>query len=300
LWVNSPAGHGDQLAANAAVSQGSRYARVAYTVPVADDGWRVGANASYLNYSLIGVNGQGTSQSVGLEARYPIVRARMQNLFLALNADQKKFDNQFNGATSTQYGMDTGSVGLSGNVFDNWGGGGANSMGLTWTGGHRNSQVGTTAASFNKVRYNVSRQQTITPALSLFVGLDGQTSRDNLDTSEAFYLGGAYGVRAYPTNEGRGSSGELAKLELRWRMDDSMVFTGFYDHGQVRNRDGAPSYSLKGVGVALAWQASSDLNLSATLARRVGSNPNPNTSTGNDQDGSLTQNRLWLAATLSY
>ena len=83
------------------------------------------------------------------------------------------------------------------------------------------------------------------------MGLDGQTSRDNLDTSEAFYLGGAYGVRAYPTNEGRGSSGELAKLELRWRMDDSMVFTGFYDHGQVRNRDGAPSYSLKGVGVAL-------------------------------------------------
>lgn len=300
VYVNSPMGQADQAVVNLILAEGSQYTKLAYTVPVGDDGWRVGANTSYLRYDLIGANGHGTSQSAGLEARYPIVRARLQNLFLSVNADQKSFDNYFNGASTTQYGMHTGSVGLAGNLFDNLGGGGANNVGLTWTNGHRNNQAGTTDASFNKLRYNVSRQQTITPDVSLYAGVDGQESRDTLDTSESFYLGGLYGVRAYPTNEGRGSSGDLAKLELRWRMDESVVFTGFYDHGRVRNRDGSPSYSLKGAGVAVAWQAGSDLNLSATLARRVGINPNPNTTTGNDQDGSLTKNRFWLAATLSY
>jgi len=300
VWINSPMGQGDQMAVNAAFSEGSRYGRLAYTLPAGHDGWRVGINASYLRYDLLGADGKGTSQILGLEARYPLVRARLQNLYLSLNADDKKIDNQFNGTTSTQYGMNVASVGLNGNSFDELAGGGANNVSLAWTGGHRNNQVGTTTGSFSKLRYSVSRQQTITPLLSLFVGLDGQESRDALDTSEAFYLGGAYGVRAYPTNEGRGSSGDLSKLELRWRMADSVVLTGFYDHGRVRNRDATPSYSLKGSGVAVAWQVSNDLSLTATLARRVGDNPNPNQTTGKDHDGSLTKNRVWLSATLTY
>ena len=300
LLVNSPEGWGDQLALSAALSEGSRYGRAAYSVSLGDDGWRVGANASALNYTLIGLDGKGTSQTMGLEARYPIVRARQHNLYLSINADQKQFDNQFNGATSTQYGMETATVGLSGNLFDDLAGGGANTAILGWTSGHRNNQVGTTSGGFNKLRYSLSRQQALTPALSWLVALDGQASGDSLDTSEAFYLGGAYGVRAYPSNEGRGSSGDLLKLELRWRADDSIALTGFYDYGRVRNHDGTSSYSLKGAGMAVAWQASGDLSLAATLAHRIGANPSPNPSTGNDQDGTLNKNRFWLSATLTY
>ena len=48
-------------------------------------------------------------------------------------------------------------------------------------------------------------------------------------------------------------------------------------------------------GAALAWQGDNGLNLKAVWARRIGTNPNP-TASGNDQDGSLDKNRLWLSA----
>jgi hemolysin activation/secretion protein len=299
VLINSPAGQGDQLSANLMASEGSRYARLGYTVPVGYDGWQVGANASHLGYELIGASGKGTSQTVGVDARYPIVRARQQNLYLALNADHKAFDNAFNGATTTRYGMDVASVGLSGNHFDDLGGGGANSMSVTWVTGQRNNQVGSSDARFGKLRYALSRQQTVASALSVYAGLDGQTSKDTLDTSESIYLGGVNGVRAYPTNEGRGSSGELFKLELRWRALDNLVLTSFYDHGRVSNRDGAPSFSLQGAGLAASWQAGADLGLSATYARRMGTNPGA-TTTGTDSDGSLTKNRFWLSASFAF
>jgi hypothetical protein len=54
---------------------------------------------------------------------------------------------------------------------------------------------------------------------------------------------------------------------------------------------------LKGVGVSVGWTASFGLTVKATLAHRIGDNPNP-TSTGTDQDGSLTKNRFWLQASL--
>ena len=299
LLLSSPAGYGDQVSASLLVSEGSRYGRLGYTVPVGYDGWQIGANTSHLSYDLIGANGKGTSQAVGVEARYPIIRARQQNLYLSLNADHKSFDNQFNGATTTQYGMNVSSMGLSGNYFDDQWGGGSNSMNLAWVTGHRNNQVGTTDAGFGKLRYALSRQQVITSTLSFYAGIEGQASEYTLDTSESFYLGGANGVRAYPTNEGRGSGGELAKLELRWRAIDKIVLTGFYDHGRVRNHDSTADYSLKGAGLAASWQVAPDLGLNATWAHRIGTNPGAS-STGNDSDGSLTKNPYWLSASFVF
>jgi hypothetical protein len=71
-----------------------------------------------------------------------------------------------------------------------------------------------------------------------------------------------------------------------------------------KNNDfaGAPAHNsdeLKGVGICVAWVASFGLNLKATLARRIGRNPEP-TSTGDDQDGSLIKNRLWLQASMPF
>jgi hemolysin activation/secretion protein len=299
LLLNSPMGMGDQVAASLMASEGSRYARMAYTVPVGYDGWQVGANASHLGYELVNAPGKGTSQTVGVDARYPLIRARQQNLYLALGADHKNFDNTFNGATSTRYGMDVKNIGLSGNQFDDIGGGGANSLSLSWVTGQRNNQVGSSDTRFDKWRYALSRQQTLTPALSAYAGLEGQHSKDTLDSSESFYLGGVSGVRAYPTNEGRGNSGNLLKVELRWRVLDTLVLTSFYDHGRVSNFEGTPSYSLQGAGLAATWQAAADWSLSGTLARRIGSNPGA-TTTGTDTDGSLTKNRLWLTASFAF
>ena len=91
--------------------------------------------------------------------------------------------------------------------------------------------------------------------------------------------------------------GDVAGLQL----------TGFYDWGQVQaNVDndfpGAASpnrYDLKGYGVGLGWSGPRGFTLQATLARRIGDNPNP-TAQGNDQDGTLRRNRVWLQASLPF
>lgn len=323
LNLNSPLGLGDLLSANLLHTEGSDYLRLGATAPIGPNGWRVGLNTSALSYKLVAsefsaLNAKGTSDSVGLEASYPLIRSRLKNLYFIANADRKSFDNQSLGATTTRYKANTLAIGLAGNLFDNLGGGGANSASLTLVEGDLNldgspnqaadAVTASTAGRYSKLRYAASRQQVLTQELSFFAVLSGQWASKNLDSSEKFYLGGASGVRAYPVNEGGGAKGQLVNLELRWRLPEGFTLTGFYDYGQLtvnRNNSfaGAPainSYSLQGRGLSLAWQSGRrGPSLKATWARRMGGNPNP-TATGTDQDGSFIRDRLWLSASLTF
>lgn len=318
--ANSPLGLGDQLYATGLKSEGSDYLRASYTLPVGYDGWRVGANASHLKYKVVldelpGI--KGTSSVTGLEASYPLLRGRLQNLYLALNYDHKRFDNSVSGTSTSNYVSDGVTLGLSGNAFDKLGGGGVNSASVALVRGRLNlagsaNEAGDAASTraqghFTKARYQVGRQQLVTDDLSLTARLSGQLANRNLDSSEKFYLGGASGVRAYPSSEGGGADGRMVNIELRQTLPEGFALTGFYDWGQVSiNHDngfaGAAAlntYSLQGWGLSLGWQSASSLSLKASWARRIGHNPNP-TSTGADQDGSRVRDRFWLSASISF
>jgi hemolysin activation/secretion protein len=150
-------------------------------------------------------------------------------------------------------------------------------------------------------------QQTVSERLSLYAALSGQLSNKNLDSSEKFYLGGADGVRAYPENEGGGTEGLLANLEGRVKLPANFNAAAFVDWGSVHiNKDndfpGATTLNtddLKGAGVSLGWVAPFGLSAKATWARRIGTNPDP-TSTGDDQDGSHIENRVWLQVSMPF
>jgi hemolysin activation/secretion protein len=322
LYFNSLLHVGDQIGVSLLHTKGSDYGRVDATAPLGSDGLRVGANASYLRYRLVSadtaaLHAKGNSTSAGLGATYPLIRARLQNLNVSLNYDNKRFDNEASGATVTDYNIDTVTASLYGNLLDQFAGGGNNNASVALVRGkvdldgspNQAADALTTrsAGNFTKLRYSASRLQVLTESLALYAGLTGQASNRNLDSAEKFYLGGAYGVRAYPANEGGGSSGQLVSVELRARLPQNLALTGFYDWGHVtlNHRNdfaGAAtvnSYSLRGGGASLAWLGPRGISLKATWARRTGSNPNP-TFTGNDQDGSLTRNRFWLQASLPF
>jgi hemolysin activation/secretion protein len=304
LELRSPLGVGDLLSSNLIHSRGNDYQRVVYTVPVGGKGWRVGINTSHLSYSLVGadfvaLNAHGTSTSTGLEGSYPLVRSRQGNLYLDLRYTQSRFDNQSLGSVSSYYSVKAASIGLNGNRFDQWGGGGITNSNLAWHSGHHNDDLRGTMDHFSKLIYGLTRQQTVSPSVSFHAALSGQTSNNTLDSSEKFYLGGPSGVRAYPANEGAGSSGLTSNLELCWKLDDSVSLAAFYDFGRINNSDGSPSYSLKGTGLWLGLQSHTGAYLKAIWARRLGENPNPS-STGLDQDGSLYQDRWWLSANLPF
>lgn len=319
----SPFGMGDLLSANLIHTRGSDFLRLAYTLPVGHDGLRVGMNISHLGYTLVAaefraLNASGKSDTVGLEASYPIIRSRLKNLYFSAAYDRKRFDNTSSGATTTRYDVDALTLGLAGNLFDQFGGGGANSASLALTRGNldldgspnkvADATTARTHGSFSKLRYAASRQQVVTESVSLYAAISGQEASKNLDSSEKFYLGGANGVRAYPSNEAGGSKGQMLNAELRWRLPENFTTVAFVDWGRVsQNVDtgftGAATpntYSLKGHGVSLAWQAAFGLNLKATWARRDGVNPNRDALTGRDQDGSLDKNRWWFNATLPF
>ncbi len=320
--LNSPAGIGDRVDAVLLGSQGMDYARAAYSLPAGSRGWRVGVNGSYLRYNVVtddfsALDARGTSTTAGLEATYPLLRSRLKNLYFAVNLDDRRFNNQSNGATTTRYSVQAGSLGLYGNLFDSLGGGGANNASITIEQGHldlgdspneaADALTTRTSGSFQKLHLSAARQQLVTDHFSLYASLSGQISSKNLDSSEKFYLGGANGVRAYPENEGGGAEGVLLNLEARERLPANFNVTGFVDFGSVRvNKDNdisgaaAPNTeNLKGAGMSLGWIANFGLSLKATYARRIGSNPNP-TSTGADQDGSHDTNRVWLQASMPF
>ncbi|MCF8169464.1 MAG: ShlB/FhaC/HecB family hemolysin secretion/activation protein [Rhodoferax sp.] len=310
IYLNSPLGLGEQLIANLAHTEASDYARASFTAPLGHDGWRVGANAGSLRYKIVApefaaLNSLGSSDSLGLEASYPLLRSRSRNLYLNLNYDYKGFHNESNAAVQSDYASRNFSFALSGNAFDDLGGGGANSASLTLVTGTlalgdlESGENPAREGRFGKLRYALSRQQAITRELSLYATLSGQHADTALDSSEKLSLGGASGVRAYPSGEASGSNGKLAALELRWRVAGGATVTGFYDWGHVSNTDASPSYSLQGAGVGLTWQTSVGATFKAFWAHRIGDNPNP-TATGADQDGTLSLNRWWLTASMPF
>ena len=324
--LNSPAGLGDALSVSAMSTPGSRYGRAGYSLPLGDDGWRVGLSASRLDYELVSadyasLNAWGHSSTAGAELSYPMIRSRVFNLNSMLSVEQKKFFNVSGGATTSAYSNALVSLGLSGNSFDALGAGGANAFSAVLNSGELNlngsatqeadTSTTRTAGSFAKLRYAVSRQQQLASSVSLYTALSGQWASKNLDSSEKFYLGGSTGVRAYPSSEGGGSEGHLLNLELRWQLPNGLSLIGFYDHGQViqnvnNGYIGAPAlnrFALKGRGLSLGWRHASGLNVQATYARRIGQNPNANSSNVNhvvDQDGTLKLNRLWFTASMAF
>ena len=320
--INSPSGIGDAITLNVLATGGTRYLRSGYSLPLGLDGWRLTASASKLEYELISesykaLEAKGTSDTWGLELTYPIVRSRAFNLNNTWGVERKSFVNRSGGEVASLYTSELTSVGLNGSAFDSWGGGGANAFSLVASGGMLDLNASPTRADdanttqtyghFYKVRYSLSRQQQLSANWSLYGALSGQWSDKNLDSSEKFYLGGNTGVRAYPSSEGGGASGQMATLELRYQLGDGYTLTGFYDWGRVTinpNNDytGAAalnSFVLRGGGLALAWQNTTGLSIKAVLSQRVGTNPNA-TLAGLDQDGTLQINRFWLTASVVF
>lgn len=310
-YLNSPLGLGDLLRGDVLHSKGSTYGRLAYSLPVGAQGWRVGVNASLFHYRLVAdefaaLDGRGNSHSVGLEASYPLLRTRMRNLYLTFAFDSRGYDNEANQITQSHYRVNAGSVTLAGNLYDDLGGGGANQAMLSWIKGRVSQgqldfgEDASLSGQYNKLRYSLSRRQVLTSTLALHGSFSGQYAGKRLDSSERFYLGGPYGVRAYPVSEAGGSRGNLVNLELRWRVQPTVTLSGFYDWGKVSDvQSGPSSQTLKGFGVGLGWAPLQTVNIQGMVAWRHGRNPYP-TATGKDQDGSYRNPRFWLQANLQF
>lgn len=332
LSLNNPAGWGDALQLQAVASDGSRYGRVAYTLPIGLQGVRVGAHATDMRYHLVGsfaaLQASGSAQSWGPDLTVPLLRQPDRNLSWQLTGDRKSFDNLAlanSGATQpttvSNYRLDVLRTGLAGNWFDSQFGTAQNTASVQASWGkvdltsspnaQADANAARTAGAFSKLNANYNREQSLTDRSSAYLQTSAQWANRNLDSSEKLYLGGANGVRAYPSNEAGGTSGATATVGVRHRLNEGFTLNAFADWGRIQvyknNLNAAGSeitannaQNLQGLGLSLNWRSLQGHQMSATWSRRLGHNPAANPNTGADTDGTRTLNRLWLSAALNF
>lgn len=312
LW-NSPFTFGDQLTASILYSDENMWlGSVGYSIPLGTSGLRGTAGYSHTYYELgksyTALDATGTADVGSLGITYPIIRSQKTNLTLAATYQHKALDDK-QGSVGSDGSKSSDSMPLALNFDrrDGLGGGGIIYGSISCATGWLNldgaleksdrTSGQNTRDAFYKWNIDVARVQAIpVPNLTLFGRFSGQWTTTNLDSSESFGLGGADGVRAYPSGEGYGDEGWLVQLEMRYALGPFSPYA-FYDAGQIWiNADtghltaatGSNDRQVAGAGVGLRYNKG-PWNLDAALAWR--------TQGGAPQSDSEDRNpRFWLTA----
>ena len=299
--VNEPFGQGDVATLRAFTStQGINYARAAYQMQLgALNANRVKAGVAYttLDYRLgrefAALLAKGSAEIGSVYASYPWLRLRNANLSTQLAFDAKKFQDKTDSTnTVTDKKVRLLMASVTGDVRDEFFGGGLNNFSLTWTAGNIDivtplAQANDAAAlrthgRYDKLGFTAARQQSLFANTVLYAAVNAQFAGKNLDSSEKLGLGGANAVRAYPSGEAFGDQGYVLNLELRYALPQwlesqpgQMQLTGFIDTGSVTlNKspiaNGNNRRTLSGIGLGLSWNDPGNFLLRIFYATKVG------------------------------
>lgn len=265
---------GDQLSLTGiAPVQGLWVGSINYGLPLGSDGLRAQVGFSRLHYKLRedfeGFNGQADVRSLTLS--YPLIRSRALNLGASV-AWQNKDLKDVGTYQTVNKTADVTPLTLSFDQRDAMLGGGLSYGAVSAVSGKVNA--GTGAQSFSKWTLDVARIQQLGEGWSLYGRWFQQATSDNLDSSEKALLGGATGVRAYPSGEAAGDKARLLQAELRYNTGAWAPYA-FYDHGQVKVDARpdlvslpSPDKTRSGAGLGTRYQ-DGPLSWNAALAWRI-------------------------------
>ena len=331
--INNLSGYGDQISA---IYQGSldggafHYTNISSTIPIGYSGLKLGGSFQYLAYEagkeFKDIDSKGDAYQWGINAEYPLIRSRKTNLWMQGGFIQKILSDETLGTSTNHKFLNIGSLGLVATHVDNyWGGGytqgsltafyGANDLtGLQSSFQADQSATGAhTDGNFAKLSFNLRRIQKGTDDFNLIANISGQIASKNLSSSEKFQLGGATGVRAYPSGEASGDHGVLINIDgiytlIRNTWFGDINFIGFYDWGRIQQFENSDNlilsspnnYNLSGYGFGLKAGIPGRFDINLTVARRIGNNPAKDIVTGKDSDGSLDETRFWFSTSLLF
>ncbi len=263
LNVTNPLALGDQLSYRAfTTDERMGFYRLAYTIPVGYWGTRVGLSYSTFHYRLgrdfIDTQSHGVGAVQTSYGFHPIIRTRSSNLIAQFAYERKELNDRVDTtASNVDRIISAVKIGLVGDFRDGLLGGGLNSYGFTITEGNAlinqsavlaadQSPAGAKSAGrFEKKNFEFRRLQKVTDRANLLLALQGQMASKNLMSAERFSLGGASGVRAYPTGEALGDTGYIFQAEFRYVVPGlklgggDLSLSGFYDQGWVQINENA-------------------------------------------------------------
>jgi hemolysin activation/secretion protein len=320
LNANNLSGYGDQLSVRATLTnERMSFVRAAISAPVSYSGTRVGISVAQFAYSLekdfaaIKAHGEGTVTT--LYGLYPFVRTRNANLIGQVSYETKMLKDRIDTTNSIEdRHISAFKLGLVGDMRDRLFGGALNSFSVSYTEGTLGlnptalaiadlSVTGLrTQGKFGKANFDVRRLQLITEDINLLLAISGQLANKNLASAEKMSLGGASGVRAYPTGQGTGDIGFLFSTELRYNVPKFQLWAGdvtflaFYDAGRVQvnhtplaSSTSANFVGISAFGVGMSVGRDNDFLIKTTVGWR-GENDTP------DADTVRRDPRVWFQA----
>jgi len=294
--ANSPFGWGDKIGLNGLLSTKTdlKNGKFYYNFPLMSNGLRGEVSAAKTTYSLAeeydALDALGNATTLEASLIYPLIRTQAETLNLTLSYDNrhmkdeirstdtitKKESNALNlGANYTEmsslFGLPSGTnaslIFTFGNLsFDN-----ADALSIDQSGAKTDGGYSKVVATLEKsLAFNET--YSMTGSLRFQKALGGK----NLDGSEDFSLGGAYGVRAFPDGELSAENGYIAGLEFFYALPSYENITSkasiFADSGyaKMENTTGATEpRHLSDMG--LGYQASyKEFFAKAQLARVIG------------------------------
>lgn len=297
LNANSPLGYGDKLSLNGLISTTGdlKNGRVAYGFPLMSNGLRGEVSASNTTYSLAkeyeALDAIGNSTTLEAKLTYPLIRTREETLNLSMGFAHKNMKDEIR-STNTTNKKESDAITIGGDytqssLFFGYNSNTNASLYITYgdlsfkdTTSRIQDDLGAkTNGTYSKIAGNLEKSIDFNPEYSLTTSLRFQKALGgkNLDGSEDFSLGGAYGVRAFADGEHSAENGYIFGLELFYFLPS---FEGinhkasvFADTGYAKMQNSFandPSRQLSDIGVG--YQASyRDFFTKIQIARVVGS-----------------------------
>ena len=291
--VSSPLHRGDFLSANLlATNTGNLYAYgIRYDTPIGSDGLHLNFSNTYARYHLgddfANLDARGKALSWRAGASYPVVRSQSKNIWLKVEGDYSKLNNEIGVANldldSTVKGI---SLNPSADWLDNFGGGGSNYVDFALRAGHLNLDAQgraldappfglNTEGSFTKTNVRLQRIQTITSNVLLQLQWQQQFASKNLDSSEQLSIGGSSNLVGYPNSQANFDEGGMGKAHVYWAPLNNLRLGVFGEYASVKlannplaGTDNKHQYS--DFGFSADWKINKEFGLASTLAWATG------------------------------
>lgn len=294
--ANSPLGYGDKLGFTGITSTTTdlKNGKVYYNFPLMANGLRGEVSAAKTTYSLAedydALDALGNSITLEASLVYPIIKTRLETLDISLGYAHKNMKDEVR-STDTMTKKESDAANLTLAYMRNYilfGLNGTANVSIVLTQGNlsfndandrlEDQNGANTNCDYTKVSGSVEKSLQFNTEYALTTSLRFQKALNskNLDGSEDFSLGGAYGVRAFPDGEHSAENGYLLGAELFYTLPSyegiSHKASIFADTGYARmeNPTGATeARQLSDMG--LGYQASyKQFFTKAQVARVVG------------------------------
>lgn len=324
LLANDPFRKGDQISLMAIGAEGLTQGGIGYSLPITADGLKGNFSYTGMLYKLVDelepLHYKGHSNSIDASLSYPLRRSRSTNIMGAVSYSYQSLIDSHASVDIRDRKLNSFTFNGKGDLHDNLFGGGYTNWNVGITTGNFHESIADisdtkTEGRYTRFNFGLTRLQHLAERIALNFSWNAQTSLNNLDSREKFFLGGQNGIRSYPVGEGAGDQGHLINTDIRYSLPlpaswGSVQLSGFYDAGHItlnKEQTVLPSgtatnrndYWLQGAGLGLNYISPGKFALRGSWAHVIGDNPG-RSATGKNSDGRSDTYRFWLQSMMYF